>query len=82
MPPPADKYKTTKTNIMDGGLAELKIDNAKTKSQNTFASDLEDSTNNGVRAFLRYNIALFSSHQYSWQTRKAKKRRTRTILHR
>jgi hypothetical protein len=49
MPPP-EKYKTTKTNLMGptDNLAELKIDNAKTKSQNTFVSDLEDSTNNGV----------------------------------
>ncbi len=58
MPPP-DKYKTTKPNMMDGGgLAELKIDNAKTKSQNTFASDLEDSTNNGVSyVCLRFLVA-------------------------
>lgn len=53
MPPP-DKYKTTKTNMMDSGLTELKIDNAKTKSQNTFVSDLEDSTNNGV-SLLKFN---------------------------
>jgi len=50
MPPP-DKYKSTKTNLMHHGtdnLADLKIDNAKTRSQNTFASDLEDSAINGV----------------------------------
>ena len=48
MPPP-EKYKTTKTNLMGGqvDITDLKIDNAKTKSQNTFM-DLDDSQNNGV----------------------------------